>query len=40
MRESEVNIDYDLLQSAMKVGTGAKEVACRFEPQDDIEEIS
>lgn len=39
MRESEINIDYELLLSAMKIDHEAKELASRFGPQEDPEEI-
>lgn len=39
MRESETNIDYELLLSAMKIGHEAKELASRFGPQEGPEEI-
>lgn len=39
MRESQINIDYELLLSAMKIGVEAKEATYRFEPRANFEEI-
>ena len=40
IRESDINIDYELLLSAMKIGHEVKELAGRFGPQEDPEEIT
>ena len=33
------SIDYELLLSAMMIGTESKEASCRFEPQEDFGEM-
>lgn len=40
IRESDINIDYELLLSAMKIVHEVKELAGRFGPQEDPEEIT